>query len=158
MLGSKLENIVLSYPKLKERIESRDKPNQERDKALKILDEIKADFSVTYIRGFEKLLDNTLPKLYDGIHFNDGGIDFKKLVKESCVVLVPNHQSHADYVAINYMFYKTFRFPLMLLAEKILISFRLEPCLENRVVFLFVALLLVTFFINLLSRPIFIIF
>ncbi|PIP94240.1 MAG: hypothetical protein COW00_03300 [Bdellovibrio sp. CG12_big_fil_rev_8_21_14_0_65_39_13] len=118
MLGSKLENIVLSYPKLKDRIESRDKPNQERDKALKILDEIKADFSVTYIRGFEKLLDSTLPKLYDGIHFNDGGIDFKKLVKESCVVLVPNHQSHADYVAINYMFYKTFRFPLYVAGGK----------------------------------------
>lgn len=118
MLGSKLENIVLSYPKLKDRIESRDKPNQEREKALKILDEIKADFSVTYIRGFEKLLDNTLPKLYDGIHFNDGGVDFKNLVKESCVVLVPNHQSHADYVAINYMFYKTFRFPLYVAGGK----------------------------------------
>lgn len=112
MLGSQLENIVLSYPKLKDRIDTRDKPKLEREKAIKILDEIKADFSVTYIRGFERLLDNTIPKLYDGIHFNDGGIDFKKLVKESCVVLVPNHQSHADYVAINYMFYKTYRFPL----------------------------------------------
>ncbi|GAB4415781.1 MAG: hypothetical protein OHK0056_23650 [Bacteriovoracaceae bacterium] len=112
MLGSQLENIVLSYPKLKNRIDTRDRPKLEREKAIKILDEIKADFSVTYIRGFERLLDNTIPKLYDGIHFNDGGIDFKKLVKESCVVLVPNHQSHADYVAINYMFYKTYRFPL----------------------------------------------
>lgn len=112
MLGSQLENIVLSYPKLKERIETRDKPKLEREKALKNLEEIKADFSVTYIRGFERLLDNTIPKLYDGVHFNDGGIDFKKLVKDSCVVLVPNHQSHADYVAINYMFYKTYRFPL----------------------------------------------
>ena len=145
MLGSKLENIVLSYPKLKDRIESRDKPNQERDKALKILDEIKADFSVTYIRGFEKLLDSTLPKLYDGIHFNDGGIDFKKLVKESCVVLVPITNLMLIMLLLITCFTKPFAFLSTSLVEKILISFPLGLCLENRDAFLFVDLLLVTF-------------
>lgn len=109
---TKLQKIFLSYPKLKERIDSRDNPKLEQEKALKNLDEIKAEYSKTYIKTFEKMLDATLPNLYDGINFNENGHDFKKLVKENCVVLVPNHQSHADYLAINYIVYKTFGFPL----------------------------------------------
>ena len=106
------EKIVLSYPKLKERIEGREDSKAEREKALKNLKEIRAEFSKTYIKSFQKLLDNTLPKLYDGINFSENEVDFKSLVKENSVVLVPNHQSHADYVAINYMVFKKYGFPL----------------------------------------------
>lgn len=111
MLNS-LQKKFLSYPKLKERIESRENSQAEREKALKNLEEIRADYSKTYIKTFEKMLDATLPNLYDGINFNENGLDFKELVKNNCVVLVPNHQSHADYLAINYIVYKTFGFPL----------------------------------------------
>jgi len=107
-----MEKIVFSYPKLKEKIESRTNPEAEKEKARKNLAEIKADFSKTYIKSFQKLLDASLPKLYDGINFEENGVDFKQLVKESSVVLVPNHQSHADYVAINYMVFKNYGFPL----------------------------------------------
>jgi glycerol-3-phosphate O-acyltransferase len=107
-----MEKIVLSYPKLKEKIESRANPKEETQKAIKNLNEIKADFSKTYINSFQKLLDASLPKLYDGINFDENEVDFRQLVKDSSVVLVPNHQSHADYVAINYMVYKKYGFPL----------------------------------------------
>lgn len=106
------EKIVLSYPKLKARIEGRENPKEEREKALKNLKEIRAEFSKTYIKSFQKLLDSTLPKLYDGVNFSENGVDFNKLVKEKSVVMVPNHQSHADYVAINYMVFKKYGFPL----------------------------------------------
>jgi len=106
------EKIVLSYPKLKARIEGREDSKAEKEKALKILREIRAEFSKTYIKSFQKLLDSVLPKLYDGVNFNENGVDFKKLVKDNSVVLVPNHQSHADYVAINYMVFKQYGFPL----------------------------------------------
>ncbi|OUR97882.1 hypothetical protein A9Q84_06710 [Halobacteriovorax marinus] len=106
------EKIVLSYPKLKERIDGREDSKAEKEKALKILKEIRAEFSKPYIKTFQKLLDSTLPKLYDGVNFNENGVDFKNLVKENSVVLVPNHQSHADYVAINYMVFKKYGFPL----------------------------------------------
>ena len=36
-----------------------------------------------------------------------------KTCEENNVVLVPNHQSHADYLAINYMVFKHFNFPFM---------------------------------------------
>ena len=106
------EKIFLSYPKLKERIDSREDSKAEKEKALKNLKEIRAEFSKTYINSFQKLLDSAIPKLYDGINFSENGVDFKKLVKENSCVLVPNHQSHADYVMINYMVYKNFGFPL----------------------------------------------
>jgi len=109
---SKLQKTVLSYPKLKERIEKSSDPKASKDKALKNLDEMKADFSKGYIGMMEKMLDGALPRLYDGINFNEKGQDLKELMKENSLVLVPNHQSHADYMAINYKFYKTYKRPL----------------------------------------------
>lgn len=103
-----IQEIVLSYPKLKERIESREKPSSEKDKALKNLEEIRADLSAGVIKALEKGLDATLSQLYDGINLYPGKLDFKKLVADHCVVLVPNHQSHADYLAINYKVFKEY--------------------------------------------------
>lgn len=101
---SNQEKIVLSYPKLKDRIKS----ESDQKKVLKNLEEIRAEYSEPYIKSFSKFLDASLPKLYDGLHLDTGDLDFKKLAKDKCVVLVPNHQSHADYVAINYLVYKKF--------------------------------------------------
>lgn len=100
---------VLEYPKLKERIEEK---GISASKVGKLVNEIRADYSKTYVRSFEKLLDSTLPQLYDGINFNENGVDFKSLLEKKCVVLVPNHQSHADYVAMGYMIYKKYKVPL----------------------------------------------
>ena len=108
-MSDNIEEVVLSYPKIVARMKDK---GIEKDKVLKILNEIKADFSEKYIKAFEKLLDSTLGKLYDGLYFNENKVEFAKLVEENSVVLVPNHQSHADYLAINYMVYKKFRFPL----------------------------------------------
>lgn len=109
---SALEKIVFSYPKIQERLSQKAESRDVKEKILKNLNEIKADFSYATIKTFEKMLDATLGKLYDGINLDDGGLDFKKAVKENSVVLVPNHQSHADYVAINYKVFKTYDIPL----------------------------------------------
>jgi glycerol-3-phosphate O-acyltransferase len=109
---TKMQKIVLSYPKLKDRVESREDSDKERQKALSNLDEIRADFSPTTMKTFLRFLDTTLPKLYDDINFDDSVVNLRELMKNNCVVLVPNHQSHADYLVMNYMFYKTFNVPL----------------------------------------------
>ena len=110
MIDQKLEKIILSYPKLRDRIDGRE---EERDKALKNLNEIRADFNTSWTKNFARVLDVAIGKLYDGVLFDQGPIyDFKELVKDNNVVLVPNHQSHADYVALNYYVFKTFNFPL----------------------------------------------
>lgn len=106
------QKIIFQYPKLKARLQERGNLKEERQVVIKNHLEIRADYSETYIKNFRRMLDATLPSLYDGINFNENGIDFNGLVKENCVVLVPNHQSHVDYLAINYMVYKNYGFPL----------------------------------------------
>lgn len=108
----KMHKIILQYKKLADRVESRENSKAEKDKVLKNIDEIAADFSETYIKSFQKFLDASLPKLYDGINYNDDNVNLEELVKDNSVVLVPNHQSHVDYLAINYMFYKSYKKPL----------------------------------------------
>jgi glycerol-3-phosphate O-acyltransferase len=104
-----MEDIVLSYPKLSSRIEGK---AEDKAKALKNLKEIRAELSLPFLKTFEKFLDVSLSKLYDGIHFNDNGHNLKELSKKNNLVLVPNHQSHADYMVINYVHFKKYQMPL----------------------------------------------
>lgn len=112
---TQMQELVFSYPPLKERLEKRSQEKgssesaRDREKVLENLNEIAANFSKTYINPFVKFLDATLAKLYDGINLNANGLDVAKLCEDNCVVLTPNHQSHADYLAINYVFYKNFK-------------------------------------------------
>ena len=94
-MNDELKRIVLSYPKLQKRIVEK---KVTEEKVVKLLGEIAATYSSKVMEYFEKFLDISLEKLYDGINFNyPKGMDFKKLCEENNVVLVPNHQSHADY-------------------------------------------------------------
>jgi glycerol-3-phosphate O-acyltransferase len=119
-----MEEIVLSYPKLRDRISNKE---DEKLKALKNLKEIRAELSLPFLRTFEKFLDTTLTQLYDGINFNDNDIDVKKLLENNNVVLVPNHQSHADYVAINYVYFKKYNSPLFVAGGNNLNIFPIGP-------------------------------
>ena len=98
---------VLSYPRLKDYLKK--KPEEEK-KILGYLKQIRADFSHRTIGNVAKMLDIVLGTLYEGITISlPEEIDFKKFCQENHVVLVPNHQSHADYVALNYIAYKHYR-------------------------------------------------
>lgn len=109
-MPQEMEKLVLSYPKLDARIKAK---SGEKSKAIKIIHEIAAQFSRPAIKSFEKMLDTVLPTIYDGIHLTmPDDLDFKQLVKDNNVVLVPNHQSHADYIALNYQIIKQFDFPV----------------------------------------------
>jgi len=119
-----MEEIVLSYPKLRDRVGSKE---EERDKAIKNLKEIRAELSLPFLKTFEKFLDASLSQLYDGINFNDNGIDLKALSQENNIVLVPNHQSHADYVAINYVYFKKYHSPLFVAGGNNLNIFPIGP-------------------------------
>ncbi len=119
-----MEEIVLSYPKLSARIAG--KPD-DQDKALKNLKEIRAELSLPYLKTFEKFLDASLSQLYDGINFSDNGHNLKELSKKNNIVLVPNHQSHADYVAINYVYFKKYRSPLFVAGGSNLNIFPIGP-------------------------------
>ena len=112
---TEMEEVVLSYPKIKNRLND---PNNDKDngknkaKVLKNLKEIAATYSNSTITNITKFLDISLTKMYDGININfDKNINLKKLVAENHVILVPNHQSHADYIALNYKIFKDYNIP-----------------------------------------------
>ena len=95
-----LNEIVFSYPKLKELIDKDPANKKEADKCLL---EIAADYRPSTISLIRKVLDLALGKLYDGVNFSMAdGVDLKKLSKENHLVLVPNHQSHADYLVMSW--------------------------------------------------------
>ncbi len=119
-----MEEIVLSYPKLSDRVAG--KP-QDIEKVINNLKEIRAELSLPFLKSFEKFLDATLPQLYDGINFSDNGTSLDDLSKNNNIVLVPNHQSHADYVAINYVYFKNYRSPLFVAGGNNLNIFPIGP-------------------------------
>ncbi len=100
-----LEQVLL-YPKLQERLIAHP---EERVKIQKLFKEIHGEFSPTVVKSAVTLIDASFRKLYDGINLEvPEGMDFKELQKKYHIVLVPNHQSHADYVALTYSMYKNF--------------------------------------------------
>jgi glycerol-3-phosphate O-acyltransferase len=98
--------ILLTYPKLSERLLSRP---DDRDKVKKLFKEIHGEFSPTVVNSAVKLIDATFLKLYDGVNLEVfPGTNFHELKEKYHIVLVPNHQSHADYVALTYSMFKNF--------------------------------------------------
>ena len=91
---------IVKYPKLAERLEARP---ADKDRVKKYLTEMKAEFSWSTIKYFRQLLDQVMMPLYDEIGLQvPEDMDLQKLADENCLVFVPNHQSHADYLAISY--------------------------------------------------------
>jgi glycerol-3-phosphate O-acyltransferase len=103
----KITESVLGYPKLAARLVEHP---ADVKRAQKIVKEIRSRTSLTFMAVVEKFLESTFLRLYNGIFLETvPGLDIEALNKNNNIVLVPNHQSHADYIAITYIFYKKFR-------------------------------------------------
>lgn len=105
-----LEQSVLSFPKLDSYL--KENP-QDKEVVLKNLQEISGEFNHSVVKAATKFLDKTFRKLYDGLYLDfPKGFDLKKESKEKHIILVPNHQSHADYIAVTYLLYNQFKTPI----------------------------------------------
>lgn len=114
MFSDNALDIVLTYPKLVERLEA--KP-EDAQKVKKLFKEIHGEFSPTLVKSAAAIVDMTFLKLYDGVNLEvPPGMDFHELQKNNHIVLVPNHQSHADYVALTYSMYKKFEIAIRVAA------------------------------------------
>lgn len=106
MFSDEVLNVVLSNPKLAERLASRP---DDLPKVKKLFKEIHGEFSPTVVNSAVKIIDATFLKLYDGVNLEVfPGTNFHELKDKYHIVLVPNHQSHADYVALTYSMFKNF--------------------------------------------------
>lgn len=114
MFSDNALDTVLTYPKLVERL--RNKP-EDAQKIKKLFQEIHGEFSPTLVKSAAKVLDATFLKLYDGVNLEvPPGMDLKALKEKNHIILVPNHQSHADYVALTYSMFKKFGVPIRVAA------------------------------------------
>jgi glycerol-3-phosphate O-acyltransferase len=114
LLSDNALDTVLSYPKIKERLQT--KP-EDALKIKKLFQEIHGEFSPTVVKTAAAFIDATFLKLYDGVNIElPQGMDFFKLKEDNHIILVPNHQSHADYVALTYSMYKKFGIPIRVAA------------------------------------------
>lgn len=107
-------DIILSYDKVREHLIH---SPQDKKKILKNLNEIKGDYSEAAVSALESFLDKTFVKLYDGVNLVvPSDFHLAECLKEYHVILCPNHQSHADYIAIQYALYKKYKLPVYIAA------------------------------------------
>lgn len=101
---------IFSYPQIEEILE---KEPRQRKKILSYIDEIRGNFNPTLVRASISILDKTFAKLYDSFRLDTAsGFSLEQAMSHCHVIFVPNHQSHADYIALTYMMYKRFQIPI----------------------------------------------
>lgn len=82
-----------------------------------MVDEIKGDYRPSFVGSASTFIDKTFMRLYDGVNLElPDGFDIRELQEKYHLILVPNHQSHADYIALQYILYKWFRMPVYIAA------------------------------------------
>ncbi len=106
----KLYTQVFEYPLLQEYLEQSGVNPKD---VYKIVNEIHGSFNDTMVGYGVKILEHSFAKLYDSVNLSTfPGLDLYQLRKKYHIVLVPNHQSHADYIALNYLLFRQFKVPV----------------------------------------------
>lgn len=107
-------DVVLSYEKVRNHLAHC--PN-DKNKILKMIDEISGNYKTSVVGATASFLDKTFLKLYDGVNLKlPEGFNIREMQKKYHIILVPNHQSHADYIALQYILYKEDKIPVYIAA------------------------------------------
>jgi glycerol-3-phosphate O-acyltransferase len=109
-LQSDVLELVSRYPKLSQHLEAHP---QDWDRMRKLVEEIHGDFSPQLVKTLTGIIEATFLKLYNGVELDiPESMNLPRLRETHHIVLVPNHQSHADYVALTYILFKNFELPV----------------------------------------------
>ncbi|HEX4335312.1 MAG TPA: 1-acyl-sn-glycerol-3-phosphate acyltransferase [Polyangiaceae bacterium] len=75
------------------------------EKAASMLKKLQAAPDVATIGALAVFLDRVFHKIYAGIDVDREGLErVREATKEGCVVLLPSHKSHIDYLVLSYVF------------------------------------------------------
>jgi len=78
------------------------KLKQLRKKAESYFDEIAADYSITYIQVFHRLLQWFWKKLFEGIDVDKANLArTREWARKGQLIYIPSHKSHVDYLILN---------------------------------------------------------
>jgi glycerol-3-phosphate O-acyltransferase len=76
-------------------------------RANTILRELEAQPEQGVIRVLDKLLDNLVNRIYDGLEVDAAGLErVREAAKRGTLVLLPSHKSHVDYLMLSFVFYR----------------------------------------------------
>ncbi len=75
--------------------------------AKSIFKNMVADYSITYLQVFNKILTPLYAYLYDDIIVNKTGVEnIRNIASEYPIIFIPNHKSHMDYLLLSYCMFK----------------------------------------------------
>jgi glycerol-3-phosphate O-acyltransferase len=76
------------------------------ERARRLLKELSADFSLTWLKGLGAILSPIFYRIYRGFYIDKKGIQRLMSMSGRRVVLVPSHKSHIDYLVLSYVLYQ----------------------------------------------------
>ncbi|HVU03379.1 MAG TPA: 1-acyl-sn-glycerol-3-phosphate acyltransferase [Polyangiaceae bacterium] len=106
----RVRDELIRSPKLQSTIKqlSETKSEERRDlteKAVSMLKKLQAAPDGATISALAMLLDRVFHRIYAGIDVDREGLErVREASKEGCVVLLPSHKSHIDYLVLSYVF------------------------------------------------------
>ena len=75
-------------------------------RARRFFDEIAAKQSLVVVKIFSMFLGLVWYRIFDGFEVDEKGLDLvREAGKDSCLILIPSHKSHVDYLVLSYLFY-----------------------------------------------------
>ncbi len=78
-----------------------------RRKVRAYFDEIAAAQSLFVLKLFSLVLGLVFYRIYDGFEVDEAGLArVREAGKTSCLILMPSHKSHIDYLILSYLFYQ----------------------------------------------------
>jgi glycerol-3-phosphate O-acyltransferase len=77
-----------------------------RKRAITLLDEIAADYNITYIQMFDFVVSWIWENIFSGFDIDEEGLNkVREAGKKSSLVIVPCHKSHIDYLVLSQVFF-----------------------------------------------------
>ncbi|KAM3602846.1 uncharacterized protein V6R79_011871 [Siganus canaliculatus] len=90
-----------------------------REEAYELLEEMSQNLQLNFIRLMAFTLSKTFKRLFTSIYVNMEGLNMlQQAIQESPVILMPNHRSYVDFLAISYILF-TYDIPLPVIAAGI---------------------------------------
>jgi len=135
IMKSKLEmkEIILHHPKLETLMERRARSTSQevwrvRMEADGYLEEIAANYNVTFIQIAAKIFNWVWNNLFDGIELDSESMQkVKRAARNHTLVYVPCHKSHMDYLLLSQLLYSNNLYPPFIAAGKNLAFWPLGP-------------------------------
>ncbi|KAK2883868.1 hypothetical protein Q8A67_017505 [Cirrhinus molitorella] len=101
-----LESQHLSYI-IQEIMEESDKPHEALlEEASTMLDEMSQNLQLGFIRLLGYALSKVFKSVFSSIHVNEDGLTrLQQAIQEYPVILMPNHRSYMDFLALSYIMF-----------------------------------------------------